>query len=268
MSEQKLLIEIQEITKIYDHFPDIDSDLLVLALTPKHTHINPTISSRLKNRYKTFVMDYNLLEYYGDIVLALIVCDETINYTSLSLSPREANDLRQTLESNASLNTIATSLGLCEIVKERQTYKKDEKSCADTVESLLGALFVQYGIDSLRDIRKWFVSMKEVRVNIQSRLQDLVASLPPAIPLLRNWVLDESKSVVDNIQDFVLAYVKAYPWFVKKVNEKEGYVLSLLDTIHSLEYIYVNARSKKEYSLNKDWYSTQAAEFFTSYNFY
>jgi len=98
--------------------------------------------------------DNERLEFLGDAVLDLIVCEflfkEYENYREGQLS-----EIKSAVVNTASLTRIARELDLAEFLRlskgEERVQRGRDKVIADTLEAFVGALFVSRGLEETRD---------------------------------------------------------------------------------------------------------------------
>lgn len=95
------------------------------------------------------------LEFLGDSVLGLVVTEEIFN-SYPELSEGQLAKLRAAVVNSRALADVARTLRLGSMIKlgrgEVATGGRDKSSIlADTMEALIGAVFVEYGIDRARD---------------------------------------------------------------------------------------------------------------------
>ena len=125
--------------------PDLDTGLLEHALTHRSF------------AYENGQVPHNeRLEFLGDSVLGLVVT-ETLFTTHPDLPEGQLAKLRAAVVSAKSLAVVARQLGVGEHVRlgrgEETTGGRDKASIlSDTVEALLGAVFVQFGIERSREV--------------------------------------------------------------------------------------------------------------------
>jgi len=124
---------------------DLDSDLLQHALTHR--------SFAYENGQ---VPNNERLEFLGDSVLGLVVTD-TLFTSHPELPEGQLAKLRAAVVSAKALAQVARTLGLGEHLRlgrgEESTGGRDKASIlSDTVEAVIGAVYVQFGIERASDV--------------------------------------------------------------------------------------------------------------------
>ncbi|WP_255657853.1 ribonuclease III [Aeromicrobium sp. Leaf350] len=120
--------------------PDLDPGLLTHALTHRSFAYE---NGQIPNNER--------LEFLGDSVLGLVVTD-TLFHTHPDLPEGQLAKLRSAVVSAKALAVVARTLGVGEHVRlgrgEETTGGRDKASIlSDTVEALIGAIYVQFGIE-------------------------------------------------------------------------------------------------------------------------
>jgi len=125
--------------------PDLDPELLEHALTHR--------SFAYENGQ---VPNNERLEFLGDSVLGLVVTD-TLFTNHPNLPEGQLAKLRAAVVSAKALAVVARTLGIGDHVRlgrgEEATGGRDKASIlSDTVEAVLGAIYVQFGIERASDV--------------------------------------------------------------------------------------------------------------------
>ncbi len=125
--------------------PDLDTDLLQHALTHR--------SFAYENGQ---VPNNERLEFLGDSVLGLVVTD-TLFTNHPDLPEGQLAKLRAAVVSAKALAVVARTLGLGEHLRlgrgEETTGGREKASIlSDTVEAVIGAVYVQFGIERAADV--------------------------------------------------------------------------------------------------------------------
>lgn len=125
--------------------PDLDPELLTHALTHR--------SFAYENGQ---VPNNERLEFLGDSVLGLVVTDALFT-THPDLPEGQLAKLRSAVVSAKALAVVARTLGIGEHVRlgrgEEATGGRDKASIlSDTVEALIGAIYVQFGIERASEV--------------------------------------------------------------------------------------------------------------------
>ena len=106
---------------------------------------------------------YERLEFLGDAVIELVVSDYI--YNLLHIAPGELTRLRARLVSTENLCKVSISLGLDRYVRLAPSLSKlSKKNTADLFESVVGAVYLDGGLNSAIDIIKRFVIIDETHI--------------------------------------------------------------------------------------------------------
>lgn len=125
--------------------PDLDAELLQHALTHRsYAYENGNVPNNER------------LEFLGDSVLGLVVTD-TLFTKHPDLPEGQLAKMRAAVVSAKALAVVARTLGLGEYLRlghgENTTGGRDKSSIlSDTVEALLGAIYVQFGIERSAEV--------------------------------------------------------------------------------------------------------------------
>lgn len=125
--------------------PDLDAELLQHALTHRsYAYENGNVPNNER------------LEFLGDSVLGLVVTD-TLFTKHPDLPEGQLAKMRAAVVSAKALAVVARTLGLGEYLRlghgENTTGGRDKSSIlSDTVEALLGAIYVQFGIERAAEV--------------------------------------------------------------------------------------------------------------------
>lgn len=122
-------------------FKNIDPYLLLLVfMSPSsYTQLDPLTEEYYKLTYGTF--DYDRLEFLGDRVLDLVISERLfVNYEVNSSNA--LSKIKSFIVRNQTLSCLGKNLGLCNA-------KTQEKTCADIIEALIGALFYHLRITNI-----------------------------------------------------------------------------------------------------------------------
>ena len=106
------------------------------------------------NENKT--IGYDRLEFLGDAVIEMVVSDYI--YRKMPFSSGELTKLRSNLVSTDNLYKVSIELGLDKLMlKSKALITGSKKNIADLFESLVGAIYLDGGIDSAKNIIEKFV---------------------------------------------------------------------------------------------------------------
>lgn len=157
---------------ILEYFRDIDIDLITLAFVYKNDNNNlrKIINfSKLQKLYdlNLFKKDNGTLAYYGDTVLYFITNDIIKDSLQLSVGNDVLNMISEKLINNKTLTELSFKIFICDDFYDIHTTNLPEhNSCSDSIEAILGALYIQYGLDSLNRIKEWFMSLEQINTYI------------------------------------------------------------------------------------------------------
>jgi dsRNA-specific ribonuclease len=140
-------------------FEDMDAYLLVLSFLHKSSSkmLSKKVAKTLIERYNA--MNYEFLEFLGDAILDIILAQLVIDFNLILNAKKE-------LERNDTLIRISTRLSPYII-----SISGSQKSYADILESLLGAMFEhlypKYGYASIGIIADWFIKNTDIISEIE-----------------------------------------------------------------------------------------------------
>ena len=136
------------------------------------------------------------LEFLGDAILGLVIA-ESLYRQSDSLDEGDMTKLRAALVRQDSLAQLALSLGLGDYLylgqgEEKSGGRRRARNLACAVEALIGALFMDQGFDSARDLVSRLFSHNVLKVieqglviDYKSKLQELVQAQRQERPTYR-----------------------------------------------------------------------------------
>jgi dsRNA-specific ribonuclease len=139
MSVKEFTSKIREILGLTEEpFSEIDDNLLFLAFVSKDANLDPEFKDQMIKDYG--FCDYEKLEFMGDAVLEIII---TIIITSIhkDVKPSDMSDARIALTRNTTLYCFMNKYDLCSEIIPSTRYLT-LKTCADTFEAILGAIFL------------------------------------------------------------------------------------------------------------------------------
>lgn len=163
---------LNEKTKIFDTFEDLDRDLISLAITEKTKSLSYEVKDRLYKKYGLVEFHYKILEYLGDGVLDVMTNSEIISRFKMSLRARHYDRIKSRFVKNTNLTKISVDLGLYRSLFPYAILHHRHNMCANTIESIIGALWIQYGDNGIEKIRNWFFSLEAVSLNFQEIIDD------------------------------------------------------------------------------------------------
>ena len=147
-------------------FNEIPRDLFYLAVSP---NISGPSSEFFIQKYGT--NNHQLLEFYGDRVLALVANMIIFQLYGLASKPVIVQKLYEQLTNNSALLQITIEERFCVDLIKSNTCKytmptTKHNICGDSLEAIMGAIYY-YGLSQNRvnltkDIYTWFVSFESV----------------------------------------------------------------------------------------------------------
>lgn len=159
----------------YGIWRDLPDELLLLAFIPRGATIPDELRELLEREYEN--VDYEVFEFFGDAVLELLVTQIMFELGSITRLS-DYHRFRQEIVKNLTLLCFMQQKYLCEEIIEFDTRQGDEyddwKTCADSLEALLGVLY--YYAYYIRSDREAFILVSEYfRQNWT--LQEVIANL-------------------------------------------------------------------------------------------
>ena len=164
-----------------------DSSLLRLAFVHR-SYLNENPEFELSSNER--------LEFLGDALLGFIVA-ERLHEQSSNLNEGEMTKMRAALVSKDSLAKVASSLNLGEYLylgqgEEKSGGREKSRTLACVLEALLGAVFLDHGLDAARDLI-WRLLEEDLQkvleegitVDYKTRLQELVQAEQKGLPSYR-----------------------------------------------------------------------------------
>ncbi|CAN5578789.1 hypothetical protein BH23THE1_BH23THE1_32530 [soil metagenome] len=147
-------------------FDSIDDDLILMAFTPRcsiDSRISRTTSNRWKDKFG--ICGHQSLEFYGDRILYDVVASIIYDLFGLSNTPGFLSKLMNHLTSNRVLTDIMLNKDACKLLRTHNyvilgTRDRFHNSCADSLEALIGVLFVHFkshNVDHVSYIREWLL---------------------------------------------------------------------------------------------------------------
>lgn len=149
-----------------EYFSDIDDTLLLLAFTPT---CNTKISLLSDEEYKKFQEKYQtcnnqILEYFGDRFLYVIIVDYLYEIYGFSINNKTFNDIIQFITSNRTMTHIMEDKQSCIYVRMKKYSIVEDKIfhnfCGDTFEALIGALYIhltQKHFNAIQILKFWLI---------------------------------------------------------------------------------------------------------------
>lgn len=247
--------KLDRLIGITKYFPDVDKELMLLAINKKYTFNE----KKLRERYAVKKMDYQTLEYLGDSVLDFITNSFLIDLYDLSLNGKEYNYIKSEFVKNNNLTRLSVHLGICNEFFPEYDISYKHNICSDTFEAILGALWLQYRDENIVKIRKWFFGIPEVYKNIVKIIgieeekiipnlekEDWVPQSRDWVPQSRDLVLRNGEQVIE--EDRILQSVEKSPRenSPKSKSKKEEEEELFRDMIRKNKEIEKNLRLEKQ----------------------
>jgi len=231
---------------LHEFFPDIDKDLIRLAITvdlERHQTADQERTEFMQVMDDKYIIGQGgegngVLAFYGDIALSVIVADRMKNYFGLNTDKSTLNKIKEELVKNKTLSWISIELGFCGDLYESPSLVTAvlHNPCGESIEGILGALLYTYGLEGLPLIKQWFFSLEPVK-----RLFD---------ELLFFWYERQQKNLVGSkyfpvyvfsatapVEDFLEAYSHQDDnhsiVMEEDPNNSGEYLASLVDSYHN-----------------------------------
>lgn len=184
----------------------IDDDLLKLAFTPV------CVDDRFKREYGT--CNHQSLETYGDQIIYMVILDIAHDYLGLSVRQGLLTIIKQRLGTNKLFTDIMLSKNACNLIRANNVRINREKHnvCADSFESLIGAMFVhckKENLDYIKYIKIWIINntnipqllsqIGRIYINKETDIQSLHSTIS-------NRPHDEYYEDVDQYVDRIVPY--------------------------------------------------------------
>ena len=149
------------------------------------------------------VENYERLEFLGDAVIELVV--STFIFSFKELDSGVLSKLRAGLVSTEYLSKISDKLGLVQLVRKSKSLNTlSKKNTADLFESLIGAIYLDGGLDIAKDIVYRYVVVSEENIqrvlktciDYKSRFQEEMQKTGKSFEyrLLNSFGLDHDKT--------------------------------------------------------------------------
>jgi hypothetical protein len=176
---EQLLIDIRQTFGLNKPpYNTIDNDLLILAFIPT-CNIKGVNTNRLRGKFGT--CSHQSLEFYGDRILYNVIISIIYNIFGLDNNPEFLTKITNYLTSNRTLTDLMIDKNACRYVRRpnyviKETGGKFHNPCADSLEALIGALFVHFsrqGENYVLLIREWMI----LNTNIIQYLGDYLDTL-------------------------------------------------------------------------------------------
>jgi dsRNA-specific ribonuclease len=176
---------------VLKYFPDIDRDLVELAMLPEPTkeeikkakRENRPINLELSNLINDLDIKYGIrlgsigyrtLEQYGDKILDMMLYDKLRGLYGIDITAEDISLFRSGMTNNENLTKISRKLQICNDVfkvSDLADYKFNS-ICADTIESIIGVMYFQYGLKSVDRIDDWFWSLSPVKESFEQKIHE------------------------------------------------------------------------------------------------
>lgn len=115
---------------------------------------------------------YERLEFLGDAIIEFVVSDTIVNYKELGAG--ELSKLRASLVSTSYLYNISINLGLDKLAKKSKSLPSlSKKNTADLFESVVGAVYLDGGLQKAKDIIDKYIIINEKNItNVLEKSRD------------------------------------------------------------------------------------------------
>ncbi|MGB5969361.1 MAG: ribonuclease III domain-containing protein, partial [Spirulinaceae cyanobacterium] len=132
------------------------------------------------HKYKMAVtmQQYEILEFFGDSVLGFIVAEYLVTQYEFIDQPGLFTHIKAKLVKNQNLAQIAKKINLASLAVIPSTSSREqigEQMLADMLEALLGAIYLDYGLETCQEIiKKLFnleqATLRELMVDNQAKV--------------------------------------------------------------------------------------------------
>jgi dsRNA-specific ribonuclease len=154
---------------VFKYFPDVDLDLVELAMTHKQPIGNKDFNiliDILDDKYgvRKSKLNNSTLAFYGDTVLDMIIVDRIRDWYGINVTPDKLTFVRKEMVLNQKLLLFSRELDICYNIFDKHDDQrlKSHNACTESMEAIIGVLYFQYGIRSLYDISTWFFSLPPI----------------------------------------------------------------------------------------------------------
>ena len=183
----------QSFLHLDQYFSDLDLDFLNFTL---QRPITQGVITRIKSRYGPNI-NHRTLSFFGDTVLEMITAKRLIDFSGLSFEVVDYHKIKQNFVNNQNLTTIAIEIGLCSLFPDAVLNQgKDwHNPCSDTLEALLGMLFLEY--EDTEKISNWFFSL--TGDNFQEKIYEQRPEFRPIVEEKKEEEKEEEKEEVEKL---------------------------------------------------------------------
>ncbi len=127
-----------------------------LGITPEDLH---------KYKMAVTMQQYEVLEFFGDSVLGFIVAEYLVTQYKFIDQPGLFTHIKAKLVKNQNLAEIAKKIDLASLAVIPSTSNREqigEQMLADMLEALLGATYLDYGLETCQEIIKKLFNLEQI----------------------------------------------------------------------------------------------------------
>jgi hypothetical protein len=226
--DEVFILEVRETFNLNSApWDTMDNDLVHLAFIPNCSVIDGLLRERLMQKYGT--CDHQSLEVYGDITLYTVVSQIIFDHVGLAESAGFITRLKAKMTTNRLFTDFMINKNGCRFVRITDYQIRDRSGgihnvCADSFESLIGAMFIHayknLKVDAYKAIRQWF----ERNTEILSYLYDIIGHKK----IVRHQNPDASETIYVNPYDSVESIFNLLGW-TYHLDEFPGYLAIIHD---------------------------------------
>lgn len=134
-----------------------------IGYTFKNLNLLETALTHVSYANESGEESYERLEFLGDAIIELVVSDNIIKYKELDAGV--LTKLRASLVSTENLSKISTMLSIMQSVKKSRSLSTlSKKNTADLFESLIGAIYIDSGLESARKVVEKYVVVSDAHI--------------------------------------------------------------------------------------------------------
>lgn len=174
-----------------------------LAFTPpeystRSSDVNAALAKKIPFFYDR---NYEILEFYGDTVLYMIIIELFRQFNGLRRSLTVLNELKQEKTKNVFLRALSHSKKICDTVFDTVPthHLPLHNRCTDSFEALFGALYFQYGPTGIPKIVDWYKDVFPEVVN------DIWLKIVPSVPIPVPVVIEDDEDIAARFTSLIHA---------------------------------------------------------------
>jgi hypothetical protein len=218
------MYDIPQLKKLFNldtYFSTLNDDLVLMAVTRNWSLLPQDVRTRLREQFQIspVFQHYHALEYYGDIVLTMIVTDELMKYVGVNVKTHALDNIKRQLLNNDYLTSLSRKLNICKQIFSIDNNEALDKHnvCGDTIESMAGLLYFILGMSGLDRIKQWFLSLEPFQKDLDKTINGLLKDQPRDERKFPSYLLR-----VGNLKDFSEKYVQYYPNYAFQTYSSDG----------------------------------------------